>query len=159
MWAKGGKDLPLIGPLQKFSRELVFMVHDERDLLKVLKLELAFLECGGYRNGDRSWRPALIFEDSPTCLSFNDPKHTWPCGGCFLSQLAPREFRFEAAPCRHVSLNDQGETVDSFYRTGTQRECEAAVRSWLQDTIRRIEAFAVRKAVVARNHKDLLPEQ
>jgi hypothetical protein len=126
------------------------MAQDERNLLAVLKFELAFLEHGGYREGARSWRPPLIFEDSPTCLNFNDPTHARPCGDCFLSQLAPRESRFKPVPCRYISLNEKGETADSLYGYGTQQELEDAVRSWLRATIGRIEAFAQTLAAAGR---------
>ena len=46
------------------------MANDDRDLLTVLKAELAFLEKGGYRHSPSArWRPQFIFEDSPTCMN------------------------------------------------------------------------------------------
>ncbi len=41
---------------------------DKRDVLEVLRGELAFLDTGGYRKAQRyPWRPNFVFEDSPTC--------------------------------------------------------------------------------------------
>jgi hypothetical protein len=37
------------------------------------------------------------------------------------------------------SLNESRETIDSFYRTGTQEELETAVAHWLKTTIARLE--------------------
>jgi hypothetical protein len=52
------------------------MPSDERELLAVLKAELAFLEKGGYRNGPGARpRQTFVFEDSPTCLSFGRIKN------------------------------------------------------------------------------------
>jgi hypothetical protein len=117
------------------------MSQDERNLLDVLKFELAYLEHGGYRKNAAPWRSPLIF-GSPTCLSFDGKTAPRSCDACFLSQLAPREFRFNRAPCRHISLNGNGDTVDSLYRSGAHQDLETAVRSWLQATIKQIEAFA-----------------
>lgn len=51
----------------------------------------------------------------------------------------PKECRYEAVPCRHIPLNEAGETVDSLYRTGTNEEIERALRQWLLTTIKRLE--------------------
>ncbi len=52
------------------------MDKDERDLLDVLKFELAFLEKGGYGRSPReSWRQPLIFEDSPSCMNYDSKDH------------------------------------------------------------------------------------
>jgi hypothetical protein len=42
-------------------------------------------------------------------------------------------------PCRYIPLSNRGETVDSFYRSGTQEELELALRQWLAATIERLE--------------------
>jgi hypothetical protein len=53
--------------------------------------------------------------------------------------FVPKECRYEAVPCRHILLNEIGETVDSLYRTGTNEEIEQALQSWLLKTIRQLE--------------------
>jgi hypothetical protein len=119
--------------------------------LSTLKHELEFLDRGGYRIpiGSRQplfcmetsveWRQPLIFEDSPSC-----PKKRYcacdPEGDCVLMSLAPIEHRHDATPCRHIPLNESGETIESLYRAGTNKEIEAALRNWLVKTIRDLEA-------------------
>ncbi len=116
------------------------MANDKRDLLDVLKAELEFLEKGGYRITARvPWRPQFLFQDSPTCLNF-DPTHPQiPCSDCVLVQLLPEKLRDQKIACRYIPLNERGETIDSFYRSGTQEELEAAFSRWLKTTIARLE--------------------
>ena len=58
---------------------------------------------------------------------------------CVLMRFIPEECRHEAVPCRHISLNELGETIDSLYRTGTNEEIELALQTWLRETIRQLE--------------------
>ena len=117
------------------------MSPENRDILEILRFELKFLEDGGYgRSPHAPWRAPYIFEDSPTCLNFNDSARPHPCSECLLTQLVPPELREQDVPCRFIPLNDKGQTVDSLYRTGTQIEIEEALRDWLRGEISRIEA-------------------
>ena len=116
------------------------MSADRRNLLHVLKAELAFLEEGGYRRiAQTSWRPPFVFEDSPTCLYSGVSARRRPCLACALIQLTPATRRMEPAPCRHMPLNGEGETLDSLYRMGTEEEIEAAVAKWLKAEIVALE--------------------
>jgi hypothetical protein len=116
------------------------MTKVKRDLLTVLKNELALLEKGGYRNvSQHAWRPQFIFQDSPTCLNFDATQPPQPCSDCLLMQFVPASLRNNKIPCRQIPLNEQGETIDSFYRFGTPDELEAALRGWLRVTIERLE--------------------
>lgn len=116
------------------------MSNDKRDLLDVLKAELAFLEKGGYRITARvPWRPQFLFQDSPTCLNFDPTEPQRPCSDCVLMQLVPENFRGKKIACRYIPLSERGETIDSFYRSGTQEELEAAFSRWLKTTITRLE--------------------
>jgi hypothetical protein len=116
------------------------MTNDTHDLLDVLTAELDFLEKGGYRHTARAdWRPQFIFQDSPTCLNFDPTRPSTPCSGCVLMPLIPEDRRDTKIPCRYIRLSQYGETIDSFYRTGTQEELEAAVAQWLKNTITRLE--------------------
>jgi hypothetical protein len=116
------------------------MTHEKRDLLEVLKAELDFVERGGYRHTARAaWRPQFIFQDSPTCLNFDPTQPRKPCSDCALMQLVPEDLRSNKIPCRFIPLGEQGQTIDSFYRTGTPEELEAAVGQWLRTTIARLE--------------------
>jgi len=123
------------------------MQKDERDLLEVLKFELAFLEKGGYGRTPRApWRPRFIFEDSPTCMNYDCKENPDPCSDCVLMQLVPPEHRSERIPCRHIPLDASGQTLDSLYRYGDEHEIEEAVGNYLRATIGRLEEE--RKALV-----------
>lgn len=115
-------------------------MSNNRDLLETLRFELKFVEDGGYgRSPHAPWRAPYIFEDSSTCLNFSDPARPHPCSECRLTQLVPPDQRAQEVPCRFIPLNDIGDTVDSLYRTGTQRELEEALRDWLHREIIRLE--------------------
>jgi hypothetical protein len=114
------------------------VANPKRDLLEVLKLELEFFKGGGYRKAS-SWRPQLIFEDSPTCLNFGSSEHKRPCSECALMQLVPMEMREAAVPCRHIPLNEKNETIQSLYSRGTGEELEAALGEWLMNMIQKLE--------------------
>jgi len=116
------------------------MAQDEREILELLKFELKFLEDGGYGRSPRTpWRPTFIFEDSPTCPNFGDPARPHPCSECLLMKFVPDESQNEDFPCRFIPLNEAGQTVDYFYRYGTQSEMEEALAAWLRGQITRIE--------------------
>jgi len=109
-------------------------------LVQILRAEMAFLEGGGYRNRPRyPWRPNFVFEDSPTCLNYKGDLERKPCHECPLMQFVPADRRETQFPCRHIQLNERGETVNSFYEWGTEEELESAVDGWLSDTIQRLE--------------------
>jgi hypothetical protein len=124
------------------------MNGDKRDLLTVLKKELEFLENGGYRNTARAaWRPQYVFQDSPTCLNFaRQPK---PCSECILTQLVPEDMQRKKIPCRYIPLNQRGETIDSFYRSGTQEELESALGRWLKATIEHLQKQKAKRQVAS----------
>jgi hypothetical protein len=116
------------------------MTHDNRDILEVLKFELSFLEDGGYgRSPNAPWRAPAVFEDSPICPNFGDPARPHPCESCLLETFVPENRRSESVPCRFIELTKDGQTVDDFYRTGTQAELEAALAGWLRHRIQKIE--------------------
>ena len=115
------------------------MRKDERDLLKVLKSELRFLDMGGYSR-QVPGGPQLIFEDSPTCINCgrrDDP--IVQCAECVLIDLVPNERRSEAIPCRHIPLDASGKTLDSMYQCCDPQDVQDVVRNWLRATINRLE--------------------
>jgi hypothetical protein len=117
------------------------MSDDKRDILEVLKFELSFLEQGGYGRSVRTpWKPTSIFQDSPSCLNFNDPSRPHACSECLLTDFVPPGAREEAIPCHFIPLNNLGETVDSMERHSHQRELEEALKIWLRSAIARLEA-------------------
>ena len=127
------------------------MTNDMRDLLTVLNKELEFLEEGGYRRTARAhWRPRFAFQDSPTCLNFDPTLAPRPCSECILTQLAPEDMQRMKFPCRYIALNERGETIDSFYRFGTQEELETELRHWLKGTIERIEKQIAKSEVAVK---------
>ena len=54
-------------------------------------------------------------------------------------RFVPADSRNEKVPCRHITLNIEGYTIDTFYRLGTQEELEEAMSAWLHKTIYRLE--------------------
>jgi hypothetical protein len=104
--------------------------------LQVLKDELQFVQQGGYR-APLAWRAPLVFEDSPRCPK--EPASACPDMDCVLMKFVPKECRHETVPCRHIPLNELGETLDNLYRTGTSEEIDQTLQSWLLETIRQLE--------------------
>ncbi len=116
------------------------MQKNDPKLLEFLKFELNFLEDGGYGRSPRTpWRAMRVFEDSPSCLNFADPSRPHPCGECLLMQFVPDERKHENSPCRFIPLTDKSETIDSFYRYGTQPDLEETLAAWLRKQISRIQ--------------------
>jgi hypothetical protein len=117
------------------------MIHDDRSALQVLKSELAFLEKGGYRKVPRHpWRPNFVFQDSPTCINFQDRGNPLPCTECLLIQFVPQDRVETRFPCRHIHLTPGGDTVSSLYEWGTEEELESALKAWLKKTIEQLES-------------------
>jgi len=117
------------------------MAKDDRDILEVLKFELAFLEQGGYGRSVRTpWKPTSIFQDSISCLNFGERERVHPCSECLLIDFVPPQEREAEIPCHHIPLNVQGETVDAVNRYDNQRELEEKVKEWLRAAIQRIES-------------------
>lgn len=127
------------------------MSDDKRDILEVLKFELNFLEQGGYGRSVRTpWKPTSVFQDSLSCINFNDPERPHPCSECLLTDFVPGDKQCEDVPCHFIPLNYQGETVDSMERQYNQVELEEAVKNWLRATIQRIERDRAQQAKQAQ---------
>lgn len=123
------------------------MANDARDILEVLKFELNFLEHGGYGRSVRTpWKSTSVFQDSLSCINFNDPQRPHPCNECLLYDMVPDPAREHDVPCHHIPLNAAGETIDSMERQATQIELEEAVKDWLRAKIRTIEQERALKA-------------
>lgn len=120
------------------------MKSDSERLVSILKSELTFLENAGYRREPPSlWYARLIFEDSPTCVNYGRAKERRSCRECTLMQFVPAKHASRSVPCRHIPLNQEGETLDSLYRSATQEEVEISVAEWLRSTIRDLEPAKV----------------
>jgi hypothetical protein len=117
-------------------------------VLDILRLELEFLKLGLYRAPTPA-APLSIFQDSPAC-----PGHgVATCANCVLMQFVPSEDRSEPVPCHYIRLNEACETVDSLYRTGTQKELEEALRNWLTATITKLEGEQIQARKIIRVEK------
>jgi len=117
------------------------MKQANRDLLELLKFELKFLEDGGYGRSTRTpWLPTRTFQDSPSCLNFDDPSRPHPCSECLLMRLVPEERRNENVPCWFIPLSARGETIDYYSRCGTQLELEESLGEWLRRAIHKLES-------------------
>ena len=117
------------------------MAGDKRELVEILKNELAFIEAGGYGRSVRTpWIPTSVFQDSLSCLNFGDPKRTHPCNECLLMNFVPAGSQSTNVPCHHIPLSPDGDTVEALERWGTQDELEDSIKSWLRSTIKHLEA-------------------
>jgi hypothetical protein len=118
-----------------------------RNLAQLLRSELTFFDAGGYSAwAGARWRLPLVFEESPTCPNFHDTTHAVACRNCPLMQLVPLRHHTQAVPCRHIPLNDIGETLDTLYRWGTMDDLNLIFRRWLIHTIAQLEAKERRQA-------------
>ncbi len=119
------------------------MRSDDAEILRMFQLGLRFLEDGGYRRSPRApWRASYVFEDSPTCINFDDAARPHPCTHCSLMEFVPPQFRGESAPCRFIPLTEAGETVDDLCWSGTQIDLEEALACWLRKQIERMNSPA-----------------
>lgn len=123
------------------------MNKDTRNLAQVLHSELVFFDAGGYSAwaGTR-WRLPLVFEESPTCPNFNDVTHATACRDCCLMRLVPLRHQNREVPCRHIPLNEVGETLDTLYRWGAMDDLNLVFRRWLVQTIEKLERKRVHRA-------------
>ena len=112
-------------------------MRNTENALRILRCELAFAEQGGYRS-PLGWRWPLVFEDSPTCRK--EASRKCKPADCLLMDFVPKGRHSEVAPCRHIPLNERGDTLDSLYRTGTNEEIEQSLTIWLRKTISQLEA-------------------
>ncbi len=48
-------------------------------------------------------------------------------------QLVPEDLRSKKIPCRYIPLDEQGQTVDYFYRFGKQEELETVVAQCMKN--------------------------
>lgn len=116
------------------------MKPDDRELLHLLRKELAALEGGAYRNPKTMpWRPALIFEDSPLCPNHAGREPRKPCSECPLARFIPLRSQMEGSACRNIRLTSDGQTLNYLYRWGAPEEIEHTVDTWLRRLIYRLE--------------------
>ena len=113
---------------------------DDRDILELLKEELAFVEQGGYGRSVRTpWLPKSAFQDSLTCINYADPNRTHPCNECHLIDFVGNEHLFEGVACHFITLNEAGETIEDLEAEGNQAKLEATLKQWMRSKIKEIE--------------------
>ncbi len=113
---------------------------DERDILEVLREELAFIEHGGYGRSVRTpWLPKSAFQDSRTCLNYGYLDRPHPCSECHLVDLVAPDHRDERVPCHFIPLNEAGETIEDLEAQNSQWKLEATLKRWMRTKIKEIE--------------------
>ncbi len=116
------------------------MTTDERDILEVLKNELAFIESGGYGRSVRTpWLIKSVFQDSLSCINYGYPYRAHPCKECHLNDFVSPEDRTQEVPCHHIPLNTDGETIEELELQDNEAKLEREVVKWLRDRIKQIE--------------------
>src|ERR1700756_3959296 len=114
------------------------MGKDDRDILDLLKAELAFIEQGGYGRSVRTpWKATSPFRDSLTCVNYALPEKAHPCSECHLIDFVPQDHLADELPCHHIPLNAEGDTAEDL--EGDQSKLEKALKEWLRAKIREIE--------------------
>ena len=107
--------------------------------LQLFACELSFLRARGYGHPlCGGWRSTLMFRDSPVCLNFDSSAFHQPCGRCGFFDFVDQKDRDTLIPGHHIPLNNNGGTVHSLYRNGTQESLDGAMRNWLQATIEQL---------------------
>ena len=118
------------------------MVKDDRDILELLKEELAFIEQGGYGRSVRTpWLPKSVFQDSLTCINYGYPFRAHPCDECQLTDMVAEGQRTEDVPCHPIPLNEAGETIADLEAQNNQPKLEATLKRWMRAKIAEIEEF------------------
>jgi len=116
------------------------MAKDDRDIVELLKEELAFVEQGGYGRSVRTpWLPKSAFQDSLTCINYADPDRAHPCNECHLVDFVQEEHLSGDVPCHLIALNDAGETIEDLEARDNQAHLETTVKQWLRAKIKQIE--------------------
>jgi len=59
-----------------------------------------------------------------------------------LLEFVPTESRQQTVPCRHIPLNENGETLATLYNTATNEEIQQTLREWLLKRIAELEHIA-----------------
>lgn len=125
------------------------MSKDDRDLLELLKMELDFIEKGGYGRSVRTpWKETSPFRDSLSCVNYALPEKAHPCDECHLIDFVPENKRDELVPCHFIPLTDSGETVEDLDMEGNQSRMEEALKQWMRRKIAQIETARANGEVV-----------
>ncbi len=116
------------------------MTKDDRDILELLKEELAFIEQGGYGRSVRTpWLPRSAFQDSLTCINYGYPYRAHSCSECHLTEFVTPEHQAEDIPCHYIPLNEAGETIEDLEAQDNQTKLETTLKQWMRNKIKEIE--------------------
>ena len=116
------------------------MAGDGRDLIRLLKDELRFVELGGYESSKRGdWHPRLIFRDSLTCLNSGLETRRHACSDCHLFYFVGFEHRSKEVPCHFISLTETGETIADLEAANRVSHLISELKGWLRWKIRQLE--------------------
>lgn len=125
------------------------VAKDDRDILDLLRDELAFIEQGGYGRSVRTpWLRKSAFQDSLTCINYGYPYRAHPCDECPLFQFVNPERRSELIPCHFIPLDEEEETVEDLELQDNEAKLERKLKEWLRSTIKAIEEERSRQAMV-----------
>jgi hypothetical protein len=125
------------------------MATDERDILEILKDELAFIEKGGYGRSVRTpWQSKSTFHDSLSSINYGYPYRAHPCNECHLLGFVSPEQRTSDVPCHTIPLNTDGETIEDLEQQDNQAKLELEVKGWLRARIKEIEEERAERANV-----------
>ena len=114
--------------------------HDKRERIEALKLEISMIRDGRYNPSVHDpHREPRFFRDSITCLNVGLEEKKEPCSKCFLDQFVPPEHRDQEIACHYIPLNDRKETIALLEKTGDRDRLEAALLTWLYNTVARLE--------------------
>src|SRR5262245_9014312 len=117
------------------------MTKDDRDLLDLLKCELAFINQGGYGRSVRTpWLPKSTFQDSLTCINYGYPYRAHPCNECHLLDFVAPKNQAEEVPCHFIPLNETGETIEELEQHNEPARMEMLNKKALQARIGELEA-------------------
>lgn len=117
------------------------MDPDREQLIRTLRFELIFLRHGGYGRSVRTpWKASRIFQDSPTCLNFNEVGRPHACDACPLMQFVPPEHRTDEVPCHQIVLNENGDTIETLFNVKEYVGAEDELEEWLVTTIAKLES-------------------
>jgi hypothetical protein len=124
------------------------VTFDKKEVLEALKLEIEFMERGGYNPSVRDpHRQPRTFRDSVTCLNLGLDEKKAPCTNCFLIEFVPPHLREgDGDLCHKIPLNYRGDTVESLEGQGDSDKVVAAVLGWLKRTVAELEAGTTAEA-------------
>jgi hypothetical protein len=112
------------------------MAKDDRDVLELLKDELAFIEQGGYGRSVRTpWVSKSILRDSLTCLNYTYAYQAHPCAECCLMDFVDPKDRAQPVPCHSIPLNEAGKTLAELELDGSEWKTVGTVKAWLRAKI------------------------